>query len=148
MAMAGVFERLPKLRIYWAESQAGWLPYSLAQIDDNYERNRYWGERLYGIEAAAHPPSHYLKTHCLWGFMKDPHAVRMRHDVGVNQLIWGSDSFHATGDWPHSREVIDSMFAGVPEDERYRMLAGNVIDFFHLDAVSPQVPAVSAGHAI
>ena len=45
MAMAGVFDRFPDLKIYWAESQAGWLPYSFDQIDDNHERNRYWGER-------------------------------------------------------------------------------------------------------
>ena len=53
MAMAGVFDRFPRLKIYWAESQCGWLPYSFDQIDDNYERNRYWGERDFAFRAAA-----------------------------------------------------------------------------------------------
>ncbi len=30
-------------------------------------------------------------------------------------------------------EVLDEMMEGVPADERYRMVAGNVIDFFHLN---------------
>jgi predicted TIM-barrel fold metal-dependent hydrolase len=51
----------------------------------------------------------------------------------VNQLIWGSDFAHASGDWPHSRRIIDETFVGVSDDERYRMLAGNAVDFFHLE---------------
>ena len=35
--------------------------------------------------------------------------------------------------WPYSREVIEGSFAGVPDDERYRLLAGNAVDFFRLD---------------
>lgn len=136
LACAGVFDRFPGLKVYFGEAQIGWIPYSLAQVDDNYERNRYWAERQWSLEPLPHPPSYYLKTHSLWGFMKDPFGVRLRHDIGVNQLLWGSDFAHASGDWPHSMEVVDETFVGVPDDERYRMLAGNAIDFFHLDGGS------------
>jgi predicted TIM-barrel fold metal-dependent hydrolase len=134
LAMAGVFDRFPTLRIYWAETQIGWLPYCLSQLDDTFERNRHWSERLWGFKPPERTPSDYLKTQNLWGFMRDPLGVRLRHDTGVGQLLWGSDFAHAAGDWPHSRKVIEECFAGVPEDECYRMLAGNVIEFFHLDA--------------
>ena len=134
MAMAGVFDRLPELRVYWAESQCGWLPYSFDQIDDNYERNRYWGERDYGIKATARRPSEYLRDNCLWGFMRDPWGVKCRGEIGVNILLWGSDFAHATGNWPHSQDVIDETFVDVAEEERYAMLAGNAIEFFRLDA--------------
>ena len=137
MAMTGVFDRFPKLKIYWAETQAGWLSYSLVQLDDNHERNRYWGARDYGFEPPAHPPSYYMRENSLWGFMKDPVGVRLRHDVGVENLIWGSDFAHATGDWPNSRQVIEEIFVAVPEDEKYRMVAGNVVDFFNLDGRKP-----------
>ena len=36
--------------------------------------------------------------------------------------------------WPHSLEVLESQMTGVPEEEKYKMVAGNAIDFFHLDA--------------
>jgi hypothetical protein len=71
--------------------------------------------------------------------MKDPLGVRLRHDVGVKALLWGSDFAHATGDWPESRRVIDETFAGVPPDERYAMLAGNAIEFFKLKDHVPDV---------
>ncbi len=134
MAMSGVFDRFPDLKVYWAESQCGWLPYSFRQIDDNHERNRYWGERDYGFQAPAHPPSHYLKENCLWGFMKDPWGVACRHEIGVDILVWGSDFAHATGDWPHSQDLIEDMFQGVDEDDRRKMVAENAIRFFGLDA--------------
>jgi len=139
LAFAGVFDRFPKLRVYWAETQVGWLPYCLSQIDDNYERNRYWAERDWGMQPFKCKPSEYLRERNLWGFMKDPLGVRLRHDVGVKALLWGSDFAHATGDWPESRRVIDETFAGVPAEERYAMLAGNAIEFFHLKDTVPEV---------
>ena len=132
LACAGVFDRFPTLKIYWAESQIGWLPYCFHQIDQNYERNRYWAKNLWGFEPLKRLPSEYLRENNMWGFMKDPFGVRMRHDIGVHTLLWGSDFAHATGDWPHSLEVIDEMMVGVSEAERYQMLAGNAIDFLHL----------------
>jgi predicted TIM-barrel fold metal-dependent hydrolase len=139
LAFAGVFDRFPKLRVYWAETQVGWLPYCLSQIDDNYERNRYWAERDWRMQPLKCKPSEYLRERNLWGFMKDPLGVRLRHDIGVKALLWGSDFAHATGDWPESRRVIDETFVGVPADERYAMLAGNAIKFFHLKDSVPEV---------
>ena len=71
--------------------------------------------------------------------MKDPFGVRLRHDVGVKALLWGSDFAHATGDWPESRRMIDETFVGVTEDERYAMLAGNAVEFFRLKDIVPDV---------
>ncbi|HZT06185.1 MAG TPA: amidohydrolase family protein [Chloroflexota bacterium] len=133
LALAGVFDRFPTLRIYHAETQAGWVPFALFQIDDNYARERFKMERNLGIPPLPRPPSDYITKHALWGFMRDPVAVQRRHEIGVEKLIWGNDFAHAQGDWPESREVIDEMMVGVPPDERERMLAGNVVDFFHLD---------------
>ena len=148
MAFAGVFDRFPNLRIYWAETQIGWLPYCLSQIDDNYERNRHWAYRQWGQEPLKRQPSEYLREFNLWGFMKDPFGVRTRHDIGVNSLMWGSDFAHAAGDWPHSRKLIDETFAGVPENERYDMLVGNAMKFFRLkDSVPTTEEIVSAATA-
>jgi predicted TIM-barrel fold metal-dependent hydrolase len=130
MAYAAVFDRFPQLRIYWAGPQAEWLPSFLCEMDNTYEPDR-WDKGVCGFEPAR-SPSYYLKTHCLWGFMKDPYAVRIRDEIGVGHLIWGSDFGHAGGHWADAADVIERCFAGVSEDERHRMLAGNVLDFFRL----------------
>jgi predicted TIM-barrel fold metal-dependent hydrolase len=134
MAFAGVWDRFPRLKIYWAETMVGWLPYALWQIDDHYERYKYLARYHWGLEWLERPPSDYIKQHCLWGFLSDPVGIQQRQAAGVENLLWGSDFAHAASDWPHSRQLIDRDFAGVPEDETYQMIAGNAIRYFHLDA--------------
>ncbi len=133
MTMAGVFDRFPDLRICWSETQAGWLPHAMAQIDHNFECNSFLAEKNYGVVPPPKPFSSYLVDNAVWVFLNDPIGVKMRHEVGVDKLLWGSDFSHSASDWPHSRESIDKMFADVPDDERYKMLAGNAVDFFRLD---------------
>jgi len=149
MCYAGVFDRFPKLRVYWPELHVGWLPNLLLRIDDEYERSRhwgdrfYWGERFHGIDPMAHYPSYYLKKQCFWGFANDADIVNMRWDIGVNQLIWRRDSSRTVARRLGSRDMIEDCLALVPADERYRMLAGNAIEFFNLkdETVETEQPA-------
>ena len=133
LVLSGVFDRFPKLKIYWAENGIGWVPYFYEQIDRTYEETRYWGERFFGMKPLARLPSEYLKEHAYWGFFVDPVGVKLRHEVGVDRIIWGADFPHEVCHWPHSLEVMNSELAGVPEDEQYKMMAGNAVEFFHLD---------------
>ena len=134
LVLAGVFDRFPSLRILFAENQLGWIPFFLQTADVRYERHIPWAQQLLGFEPLARPPSEYIREHCLWGFQADRVGVEMRHHMGVDNLIWGSDFPHQESDWPDSVDVIQQNFAGIPEEERYKMVAGNAIDFFHLDA--------------
>jgi len=134
MAMAGVYERFPDLQIYWGETLIGWLPSTLVQVESNYERYKYLARDQFGFDFLEVPIREYVKRHNLWGFLSDPHGIRMRHDIGVDTIMWGSDFAHAAGDWPHSLQQIEREYTDVSEDEKYKMLAGNAIRFFHLDA--------------
>ena len=136
MVLSGVFDRFPDLRILFAENQIGWIPFFLQTADVRYHRHVIWSERLLGFEPLARPPSEYLREHCYWGFQYDPVGVELRHQLGVGHLLWGSDFPHQESDWPNSVEIIARNFVGVPEEERYQMVAGNVIDFFNLGGAS------------
>ncbi len=50
---------------------------------------------------------------------------------------------HQESDWPDSMEQIDEVFEGVPQDDAYQMLCGNVVDFFHLADYLPKWEALS-----
>ena len=132
MVVAGIFDRFPKLRIYWAENNVGWLPYFYEQIDHEYTTNRFWAERQMGLPRLKRLPSEYLREHACWGFFEDRVGIRLRHDVGVDRMMWGSDFPHIVTRWPRSMELLDSQMEGVPPDERHRLVAGNAIDFFRL----------------
>jgi predicted TIM-barrel fold metal-dependent hydrolase len=60
-------------------------------------------------------------------------AIEMRHRIGVDNLMFATDFPHIECDWPETRSYADRMFAGVPWDEAYPILAGNMIKFFHLE---------------
>ncbi|SRR5579884_964371 len=132
LAYMGVFDRFPKLRIYWAETQIGWLPSTLIQLDDNYERYKVFFRDMYGLECLERRPSDYLRDNSLWGFLGDPFGVAHRQEIGLKCLMWGSDFAHAASDWPNSRQLIQRTFDGVPEAERHQLLAGNAVEFFRL----------------
>ncbi len=132
LALSGVFDRFPKLRVFFAENQIGWIPFFLQMADVRYDRHRHWSKRLLGFQPLSRPPSEIIREHCLWGFQYDRVGVEMRHHMGVEHLIWGSDFPHQESDWPDSKDILERNFAGIPEEEAYKMSAGNVIDFFHL----------------
>jgi predicted TIM-barrel fold metal-dependent hydrolase len=133
LVLSGIFDRYPKLKIYWAETQMGWLPYFYEQLDDVYKRSRHWMERDFGLKPLKREPSAYIREHCLWGFIYDPIGVRLRYDVGVDHIMWGNDFPHSAGDWPDSKRVIEDMFSGVPEDEKQKILVDNAVGYFHLN---------------
>jgi predicted TIM-barrel fold metal-dependent hydrolase len=132
LTFSGVFERIPELQIYFGESHIGWIPHFLEQMDSSYDRNMTWIRRHFGLQGVEGKPSELLKQHIHWGFLNEPFGVEIRHHIGVDRIMWGSDFPHSDSDWPRSREVIDSMFKNVPDDERQRMVSGNAVDFFNL----------------
>ena len=133
MIFTGLFDRFPKLRFYFAETQAGWIPHFLDILDDQYDRTIHWAERLVGMKKLDRMPSEYITEHFSWGFMRNIAGVRVRDQIGVENMIWATDFPHAETDWPESQNVIEEIFVGVPEDELEKMLSGNVIAYFHLD---------------
>ena len=78
-------------------------------------------------------PSEYLKEHAYWGFFEDRVGVRLRHEVGVDRMMWSTDFPHVVTRWPKSLQALESQMAGVPQEERWNMVAGNAIKFFRLD---------------
>ena len=57
----------------------------------------------------------------------------MRHEVGIGNLMWGTDYPHCEGTWPHTRVAQRHTFGSVPEEEARMILGENAIDVYHLD---------------
>jgi len=134
LIFSGVFDRFPRLRIYWAENNIGWIPYFYQQMDQTYKVNCHWAEKLLGLPKLKRLPSEYLREHAYWGLFDDPIGIQLRHLVGIDKIMWSTDFPHIVTRWPRSLELVDEQFAGVPENERQAMLAGNAVRFFRLDA--------------
>ena len=136
MALSGVFHRFPDLKIFWAETQIGWLAWAYEMAEVRYDRHRHWAAEVLKWEPFDKTPVEFMKENCYWGFQQDTAGVRLRDMTGVNRLIWATDFPHQESEFPQSHPaVINKIFAGVPENEVKAMVAQNTIDFFHLDAV-------------
>ena len=134
MIWGGVFERFPKLDIYVAEVQIGWVPNWMDQMDNEYGRQQYWAERVLGLPRLCRMPSEIAREHCYWGFNRNPAGVRIaRQEMGVDKVMWANDFPHLESDWPNSRRVIEENFSGIPEDEKWKMTVGNAMKYFKLD---------------
>ena len=128
MATSGVFDRLPALEIYLAETNAGWMPEAFYMMDDSYRLFREW----YGASLKMRP-SEYAARHFYFGIVRDPVALRMRDLLPADRLMWGSDFPHSVTSFPRSREWLGTIFEGVPDDLRRRILVENPCRFFGLD---------------
>jgi predicted TIM-barrel fold metal-dependent hydrolase len=135
LIVAGVFDRFPQLQIYWAENNVGWLPYFGEQIDKEYETNHFWAERYLGLPRLKHKPSDYLRANAHWGFFEDRVGMKLRHEIGVERIMWSTDFPHVVTRWPNSLKTLYEQTAGVPAEEKRKMVAGNAIKFFHLDHI-------------
>jgi predicted TIM-barrel fold metal-dependent hydrolase len=56
----------------------------------------------------------------------------VRHLVGVDNMPWSTVFPHHGNDWPYSRRTIESLFVGVPDDERQKIVCENAARFWRL----------------
>jgi predicted TIM-barrel fold metal-dependent hydrolase len=50
----------------------------------------------------------------------------------LDNIMWSTDYPHPACSWPDSRALVDEQFAGVPADEREKILSGNAKRFWNL----------------
>ncbi len=66
-------------------------------------------------------------------FQEDALGIQLRHMIGVDNLLWGSDYPHAESTFPKSRDILDSILDGVPEDEQAKIVEGNAARIYRFD---------------
>jgi predicted TIM-barrel fold metal-dependent hydrolase len=121
-------ERFPTIKLAYAESQAGWMPFLFERMDG------VWREGVGGVELPQ-PPSSYAKGRIYGCIFDDEHALRSRDEIGLDRLLFESDYPHANGTWPHTRAVAHRLCdaAGMGAEECARLLRGNAIECYGLE---------------
>jgi predicted TIM-barrel fold metal-dependent hydrolase len=66
-------------------------------------------------------------------FIDDPFGVASRHWIGVDNIMWSSDYPHTASTWPRSRGVIERDFKDVSEEEKWKIVRGNVAKLYGFD---------------
>ena len=59
--------------------------------------------------------------------------VALRHQLGVDRIMWGADYPHHEGTYPHTLTALRVNFAGLPESEVRAMTSLNAAEVYGFD---------------
>jgi predicted TIM-barrel fold metal-dependent hydrolase len=127
MICGGVCARFPELRFVPTEFETGWVGHFLQRLDWALHR-----EPSTAAPDVTMAPSDYFHQSFLMTFEDDRIGIMTRDDIGVRNLMWGSDYPHHDSIFPHSQEVLDEIFDGVPDEDRYRITVANCCELYGL----------------
>ena len=132
---SGKLEQFPNLRLMYAESQIGWIPYLLERADDVWTQHKAWVAT--GGEISE-PPSTYYYRQVSGCFFRDQHGMDSLEKCGVDNVMFEVDYPHSDSTWPDSRKVAEEIMAGLSADVVHKLVRGNAIRWLGLDL--PETP--------
>ena len=134
MLWGGVFTRFPKLKVAITEGTSVWVPDYVERLAFHYRESRE-SQKLGDFRGhlAESPADTFRQNVMIGSSCMSRREAELRHEIGVTNMMWGSDYPHPEGSWPVTRQQqIDSLH-GIPESEIELLLGGNAIDFYGLD---------------
>ncbi|MFJ6573992.1 amidohydrolase family protein [Streptomyces sp. NPDC091292] len=124
-----VIKKFPRIKFALSEGGTGWIPYFLDRIDRTYDMHRLWTGQDFGGKL----PSEVFREHFLTCFISDPIGIRLRHDIGLDNIAWECDYPHSDSSWPHAPEELSAVAADVPDDELNKITYRNAMRWYSFD---------------
>ena len=121
----GVAHRYPGLKFVAAEFNTGWVANWLERLDHAVYRSRRSVPEYLDLK-----PSEYWLRQFYATFEDDRPGILTRDSIGVETLMWGCDFPHHDSVWPHSQEVLDVVFEGIPDQVRQTTNVDNVCKLY------------------
>ncbi|MFD1814570.1 amidohydrolase family protein [Rhodococcus gannanensis] len=102
----------PKLKIALSEGGIGWIPFFLDRSDRHYTNQR-WLRRDFGGKL----PSEVFREHVLACYVTDKTSLKLRHEIGIENIAWECDYPHSDSLWPNAPEFVLNELDGVDADD-------------------------------
>lgn len=147
MIWGGVFERFPKLKTMVVEGGTMFMfPTWLKLMDFQYNEGEISAKLGNYRGHLSMQPSDYFKRNCGIGASCVRRAdIENRNEIGLQQIMWGSDFPHPEGTWPNTNTYYKDTFSGIPEEDGRKILGGNAVEFYGLDQNRLRVVADEIG---
>jgi len=134
----GVLERHPKLRAAFLEGTAGWLPWWLWRLDDQWEKFGPGCERQLSMQ-----PSEYFRRQCYIALDVDEEpAIHAVNELGAEYFVVSSDYPHSDGAFPDAMREFFGM--KLTDEQRRKILWDNCARLYAIPrpagALTRQVP--------
>ena len=121
-----ILTRFPTLKFVFAETSLAWGAYQIETADHQFERQRLHNEGY------QFKPSELFRRQCYMTGWYDRAGLKVRHYLGVENILWESNFPRANSSWPNTRQYVERSFAGIPAGERSMMLTGNAAKLYKL----------------
>jgi predicted TIM-barrel fold metal-dependent hydrolase len=128
LIFGGVLERHPNLRVVLTEQGTGWVPRGVETLDWFHRRMTHGGAAeavFFGAVAkgmSLTPGEYFRRNFWIGASFLRPSESALRHEVGVDRIMWGADYPHSEGTYPYTTEALRAAFAPCPPDETRAML--------------------------
>lgn len=121
----------PDLKIALSEGGTGWIPYFLERIDRTFEMHATWTLQDFGGKL----PSEVFREHFLTCFISDPIGVKLRHEIGIDNICWEADYPHSDSMWPNAPEELHGVLTEheVPDEDTNKMTYQNAMRWYSFD---------------
>ncbi|MBX3705550.1 MAG: amidohydrolase [Pseudomonadales bacterium] len=133
---SAVFVRIPKLKVCFAESQLGLVPYVLERADFIWEEIVIDGTATVDKKSIPERPSHYFRQNCWVAFFRDPVGLTMADRIGVDRILFETDYPHLDTEWPNCQTAAEEMLAALPPDSARKIMHENAAALFNIEAVA------------
>jgi predicted TIM-barrel fold metal-dependent hydrolase len=162
LIVGGVFERHPDLQVVWTEMWGlRWVVEELAQMTLRLRnvQSRFAGDAralnyslTFGspvVDGLSLTPLEYFRRNCSLGASMVPrHEVRYCNVLGVDRIMWGTDSPHPEGSAPYTTAALRATLYDVPVESCRAMLGGNAAALYGFDLARLTPIAASIGPSI
>ena len=135
LIFGGAFELFPKLKFCLTEVSEFWVPSMLEMMDVRASVKHTSGKLGDFRSNLTLKPSEYWRRNC-WlsaSALFDEGSTAVRHQIGMESVMWGTDFPHPEGSWPHTKEKMKQYMTGIPEAELTQMLSTNALACYGLD---------------
>lgn len=137
LVLGPTLRRFPDLRIALSEGGIGWIPFFLDRADRHHTNQVWTGARDMRL------PSEVFKSGSILAcFITDPSGLKLRDQVGVDNIAWECDYPHSDSNWPNAAELVHAELreAGASDEETHKITWKNSARFFGIDpfAVIPR----------
>ena len=137
LMLGGVFDRHPDLKMVLTEVRADWVPPTLRRLDALADRagsnlklkpSEYWSRNCFVAPSSIHV--------C---------ELEMRAEIGIDNIIFGTDYPHPEGTWPNTQDWNRIAFQGVPEVDARKIFSENAMRCFGIDPAPFEAIAARIG---
>jgi predicted TIM-barrel fold metal-dependent hydrolase len=124
-----VIKEFPDVRIALSEGGTGWIPYFIDRLDRTYDMHRAWTGQDFGDQL----PSEVFRERFLTCFITDPVGIKLRDDIGIDNIAWECDYPHSDSSWPYAAEGLEAVTADLTDDELNKITYENACRWYQFD---------------